>query len=242
LICQNLTDEEYDKTHAVIKARTEKNEATILACADGAFKRWQQKLRDAKVEYVPYDSKAPPPARPWVVHLGASARSRSTLLSVGGGVVVGDVNGAEWRLDGYLGALTCSTPVSLYADSPKDLWPGNSINNYRDCALLIAAGLCFTVCPSCMPRPEKYSIGSEFNGGEHWARFIDFPSVYMYALDDKELIAGVMAVTDRMMGHIRRTYEVVVKDLAEQHKTISQRLHAYSTIVGSVPVLGTDLV
>ena len=74
------------------------------------------------------------PKRQWVLCIGTSHHSRSTHFSVGGGSAVGDVNVGEWSFTDHMGRYAHAHPVKFYGDKPEDLWPGSSVNNYRDCA------------------------------------------------------------------------------------------------------------
>lgn len=219
------------------KARSEANEWTVLSCADGALKRWQLKLREAKVTY--YENPAKDPPGPWVLCVGPSQRARRTSLQMGGGVTLDDVYAKEWDLREYNSGWAHAHPVYIYGEKPQDLWPGSSVNNHLDLALVLAGGVVFSISHKSCAHKTSEDVGKEMRNGGLWERYIDFSSVYWVALDDKELMAGVMEVAERILGSARDTLKTENKNSARLLAHIKEKVTAYNAYISTVPKLGT---
>lgn len=229
-VCSGALEEER-------RAREANNQRTVLSCADGALKRWQLKLREAKVKYCA----APPPDPPgdWVLSIGPSALARRTSLQMGGGRALGDVYGAEWSISQYNSEWAHAHPVYIYGEKPQDLWPGSSVNNYLDLALVMAGGVVFSVSHKALPVKEREDVGKELRNGDMWARYVDFPSVYASARDDKELMAGVMEVAERILDSARQTTITENKTNARLLHHLKEKVTARNAYIQTIPKMGT---
>ena len=242
-------DENY---HLEAKKRKKNNAETLFSWADGAFKRWQVKMRDAGVERVSatgyqelsVDDKAVAADKNWVLAIGPSFKSRGTTFSVGAGDVVDGLKDGEWSLGRYSSIYAHSHPVMFYAKKPSDLWPGSSIDNYRDCALLMAAGVRFQIYHRSQDHPKYRSdIGKDFQGLGEWSSYEHFDSVLYAALNDRELAAGLVAVAERMVRYLKtKKIDERTATLRANIAKLQQQLDSAEMLRGSMPALGAALL
>ncbi len=254
-----LTEEQeraYEAERLEMVARKKTHAETIAAWAAGAFKRWQLKLHKAGAELVAaggdqeltFKDSAVPANKCWVLCIGPSAKSHSTHFSVGAGAVVYNVDPAkgEWDLADYSRQYSHTHPVAIYAEKPEQLWPGDSIDNYRDCALLMAAGVGFMMYHRSSAHPKRREDIAHWlrrwECGDTWDGYQHFESVYMLARNDRELIAGVVAVAERTLAHISKRAIARRAELDAEYERVKKELNTVGELAFSVPRLGAALL
>ena len=230
-------------------ARKKRNSDTIDKWAGEAFNRWRLKLLKANASMVmasgddelTINDKHIPAEKEWVLCLGPSNKARYPPFDCGAGGVVDELNeSCEWYFPSYQNSYSSAHPVMFYAKTAGDLWPGDPADQHRDCALLLAAGTKFRVYHRSEPHPtHRRAIGTPPRIKAQWFDYEHFEDVCFLAFNDKELLDGITALSDRMLGGVSAAHKEKQIKLLIEARNIDTQIKSCDLACNAIPKLGS---